>query len=215
MVRFVTRRVAEVVLVTLGAATLVFVVLRVVGDPARLLLAPEASAQDLVRLRALLGLDQPLVVQYVHFVGGILTGNLGTSFRNYQPVLPLLLERLPATAILAAVTLAIALPVGLGLGVIGGMWPGSWIDQITSVVAVAGRSLPSFWLGIVLIIVFAVRWNWLPPSGYGDVKSVVLPAVTLSMVLIASLFRLTRAHMVEVLGTDYVRTARAKGATEW
>ncbi len=214
MFRFAVRRLAEVVVVTLGAVTLVFFVLRTVGDPARLLLAPEASAQDLQRLRTLLGLNEPLAWQYVHFLRDLVTGHLGNSFRSYQPVVSLVLERVPATALLAAATLAIAVPVGLALGVVGGVRPNSVIDQIASVLAVAGRSMPSFWLGIVLIIVFAVHWNWLPPSGYGDVKSVVLPSVTLAMILIASISRLTRAHMIEALATDYVRTARAKGASE-
>lgn len=214
MPRFVLRRTLELILVALGVVTVVFFVLRAVGDPARLLVAPEGTREDLERLRQILGLHRPLFIQYLDYVRGILTGNLGTSFRYGQPVLGLLLERIPATLFLSGVTLLIAIPLGLGLGMLGGLRPNSFLDQSVTAVAVAGRSMPSFWLGLVLIIVFAVSLNLLPPSGYGELKSVILPAVTLATWLIAGISRLTRAHMIEVLHTDYVRTARAKGASE-
>lgn len=214
MQRYVVRRTFELMLVALGVVTVVFFVLRAVGDPARLLVAPEGTREDLERLRQMLGLNRPLLVQYLDYVRGILTGDLGMSFRYGQPVLRLLLERIPATLLLSAVTLLIALPIGLGLGMLGGLKPNSFLDQFTTAVAVAGRSMPSFWLGLVLIIIFAVYLNLLPPSGYGDWKAVILPAVTLATWLIAGISRLTRAHMIEVLLTDYVRTARAKGASE-
>jgi peptide/nickel transport system permease protein len=211
MSRFLLRRSLEVILVALGAATVVFFVLRAVGDPARLLLAPEGTNDDLERLRAVLGLNRPLLIQYLDFLKGIATGNLGVSFRRSLPAVGLLMERLPATGVLAGATLLLAIPLGIGMGVLAGLRPNSTLDQGVSLLAISGRSMPSFWLGLILIIVFAVKLRLLPPSGYGDIQSVILPAVTLATWLIAGIARLTRAHMLEVLHTDYIRTARAKG----
>jgi peptide/nickel transport system permease protein len=212
--RFILRRVLELIVVALAVITVVFFVLRAVGDPARLLVAPEGTREDLKRVRQILGLHRPLVVQYLDYLGGVFTGNLGTSFRYGRPVWPLLLERLPATLLLSGATLLIAVPLGLGLGVLAGLRPNSFLDQVATAIAVAGRSMPSFWLGLVLIIFFAVYLNVLPPSGYGNLNSVILPAVTLAAWLVAGISRLTRAHMIEVLHADYVRTARAKGLSE-
>jgi ABC-type dipeptide/oligopeptide/nickel transport system permease component len=166
------------------------------------------------RLRVVLGLDQPAYVQYGRYLGRVIIGDLGRSLRSQEPVATDLATRFEASLLLASVSLAIALAVGLPAGVTAAVWRGTTWDSAMTTVSVLGASMPTFWLGLILIGFFSVRLGWLPTSGYGSVEYVVLPAVTLAAFSVASIARTARSCMLDALGYDYVRTARAKGLRE-
>lgn len=201
-------------LITLfGVSVLIFLMLRVLpGDPARVLAGLNASEDQVARLRAELGLDQSLLTQYWSFITGVLTGDLGTSARTSAPVSSEIAVRLPATLILAVVATIIGTIAGVTAGVVAAVRRNSIVDHVISSVAMMGVSMPVYWLGLLLILLFAVTLGWLPAAGSGEPLSIVLPAVTLAAFSTALISRMTRASMLEVLGQDYVRTAEAKGA---
>ena len=214
MLGYAVRKLLHTLLVALGVVTLVFAALRLSGDPAGTMLPGDASIDELAALRRELGLDRPIHVQYVRFLAGALQGDFGTSFRHQQRALPLVLERLPATLELAIAALLLALAVALPLGILAAMYRGRLVDVLAMAFAVVGQATPYFWMGIMLILIVSVELNLLPTSGRGGLAHLVLPAVTLGSHFAAVLARLMRTSMLEVLGQNFVTTARAKGLHE-
>jgi peptide/nickel transport system permease protein len=214
VVRFLVRRVLLTVPVLLGVATLVFSLIHLVpGDPAQAMLGDGASPQDIAELRTNLGLDRPLPAQYAAFLRSAVTGDLGKSFRTGQPVTQMIAERVPATAELAVAAMAVAILLAIPLGIIAAVWKNTLADHAAMTFSLAGISIPNFWLGPLLAIVFAVELGWLPVSGRGTLAHLVLPAVSLGLALSAILARMTRASLLEELGELYVRAARARGVS--
>ncbi len=213
--RYLAERLAAAVVTLLGVSFIVFLMVRVLpGDPARVIAGVLASEEEVGRLRSQLELDRPLPVQYGSFLLRLARGNLGVSARTSEPVTRELLGRLPRTVELAVVSSAIATAVGIAAGVAAAACPYSIFDYLLSVVTLSGVSMPVYWLGLVLIIVFAIDLNWLPAAGAEEPASIVLPALTLGAFSMALIARMTRSSVLEVLGQDYVRTARAKGLAE-
>ena len=215
MLQYVTRKIFHTALVAFGVVTLVFAALRLSGDPASTMLPGDASVDELAALRHELGLDQPLHIQYVKFLAGAVTGNFGLSLRHQQPAMELVMERLPATLELAFAALLLSVAVALPLGIVAAIYRGRLADMLAMGFAVVGQATPYFWMGIMLIMIFAVELQWVPTSGRGGFERLVLPAITLGTHFMAVLARLTRTSMLEVLGQNYVTTARAKGLSEW
>ncbi|HJM42057.1 MAG: ABC transporter permease [Nitrospinota bacterium] len=216
MRRYLLRRVLLLIPVVLGVATAVFFIIHLIpGDPVEIMLGEQARAADLERLRKTLGLDRPVLEQYVRFLGGLAKGDLGRSLHHRRGVAGLVLERLPATLELGAAAMAAALAIALPLGILAAARARSWVDHGSMVSSLLGVSIPNFWLGPMLIAVFSLRFNWLPPSGRGGIEHLILPALTLGTGLAAILTRMTRASLLEALPRDFVRTARAKGLAEW
>jgi peptide/nickel transport system permease protein len=214
VVRYLIHRILLTIPVILGVATLVFSLIHLVpGDPAQAMLGEGASAADVADLRGRLGLDRPLFEQYGRFMGGLVRGDLGTSFRTSQPVVAAIAERVPATVELAFAAMLVAMLVALPLGIIAAVKRGTMVDHAAMTVALAGISIPNFWLGPMLAIVFSVYLGWLPVSGRGGWESLVLPAVSLGAALAAILARMTRASLLEELRELYVRAARARGVS--
>lgn len=212
MIRFAVRRLVLTVPVLLGVATLVFALLHLVpGDPAQVMLGESASASDVADLRSRLGLDRPMAVQYGTFIAGLVQGNLGTSFRYNTPVTREIGQRLPNTLRLALASMSVAILIAIPLGLISALTRGQLVDQIATTVSLVGVSMPNFWLGPLLAILFAVTLGWLPVSGTGTWQHLVLPAVTLGAALSAVLTRMTRASLIEELRELYVLAARARG----
>ncbi|MDE0076731.1 MAG: ABC transporter permease [Caldilineaceae bacterium] len=217
MDKYVLRRSIIVFPTALAVVTLVFLILHLApGDPARIGLGQVASSEDIERARAQLGLDDPLFIQYVRFLARMVTGDLGTSFITHEPVVGLILSRLPVTLQLTFMAMLLSTIVGVSAGVISAVRRNTAYDYLTLTAAVIGYCTPNFWLALLLIIVFSVNLRWLPSIGKQalDLKYVVLPTLSLSAPLIAIIARLTRAGMLEVINSDYVRTARAKGLAE-
>ena len=214
MHRYLVRRLLLTIPVLLGVATLVFSLIHFIpGDPAQAMLGEGAAPEDVAQLRARLGLDRPLLVQYGAFLQGLVRGDLGVSLRNDQPVLQQILERMPATAELALASMAVAVLIAIPLGIIAAVWRGTAVDHGAMTLSLVGISVPNFWLGPLLAIVFAVELGWLPVGGRGTVAHLVLPAVTLGAALAAILARMTRASLLEELREPYVLAARAKGVS--
>jgi peptide/nickel transport system permease protein len=214
VVRFLIRRVLLTIPVLLGVATLVFSLIHLVpGDPAQAMLGDGASPQDIAELRTNLGLDRPLPAQYASFLQSAITGDLGTSFRTGQPVTRMIAERVPATAELALAAMSVAILLAIPLGIVAAVRRNTLADHAAMTFSLAGISIPNFWLGPLLAIVFAVELGWLPVSGRGTVAHLILPAVSLGLALSAILARMTRASLLEELGELYVRAARARGAS--
>jgi ABC-type dipeptide/oligopeptide/nickel transport system permease component len=214
VLRYFLHRVLLAVPVLLGVATLVFSLIHLVpGDPAQAMLGDGAAPKDIAELRTNLGLDQPLFTQYVTFLRHAITGDLGTSFRTGQPVTTMIVERIPATAELAIAAMLVAIVIAIPLGVVAAVWRGTAIDYGAMTFALAGVSIPNFWLGPLLAIVFAVELGWLPVSGRGTLAHLVLPAISLGLALAAILARMTRASLLDELGELYVRAARARGVS--
>ena len=214
MLRYLVRRLLLTLPVLLGVATLVFSLIHLVpGDPAQAMLGDGASAQDIAELRVNLGLDRPLLEQYVTFLRHAITGDLGRSFRTGQPVTTMIVERIPATAELAVAAMIVAILIAIPLGVVAAVWRGTAADYGAMTFALAGVSIPNFWLGPLLAIVFAVELGWVPVSGRGTLAHLILPAVSLGLALAAILARMTRASLLEELRELYVRAARARGAS--
>jgi peptide/nickel transport system permease protein len=211
MTAYLLRRLAQSVLVLLGVSFVVFFILYLTGDPALVLLPPDASAEDVRKFREAMGFNDPFIVQYGRFLGGALRGNFGESVRHGEPAFDLVLERLPATFELSGAALLVALLLAVPAGVVSAVRRNTPIDYVSTVVALLGQSMPTFWLGIMLILIFSVQFNLLPSSGRGGLEHLVLPAITLGLFTTARITRLTRSGMLEVLNQDYIRTARAKG----
>jgi peptide/nickel transport system permease protein len=198
-------------LIGLIISLVTFLLLFVAKDPARALVSPEATSEEVEALRAELGLDRPLYIQYGRWLLGVVTGDLGDSLYSRQPVESLLGRRIVASAQLAGAAALLTLLVGVPLGILAAMRRGTFIDTLATAVAVSGQAMPIFWLGLMLILLFSVHLGWLPVSGRGSWRHLILPAVTLGVSVMPLTMRLTRSSMLEVLGQDYVRTARAKG----
>lgn len=209
--RYVARRFGRCVLVLLGVAALAFLISRLKGDPVLLMVQPGATTADIDAMRRSLGLDGPLWVQFARFVGGAVRGDLGVSIWQRQSVTTLLLERVPFTLRLASLAILTVIAVGVPAGIAAARSRGGVWDQTIMAVAVAGQALPTFWVGLMLIYLFAVDFRILPSFGAGDWRHLVLPVVTLSLFSLARVTRLVRSSMLEVLGQDYIRTAQAKG----
>lgn len=213
--RYLVRRLVASAVTLLGVSLIVFLMVRALpGDPARVIAGLLASEEDVARIRAQLGLDRPLWEQYGIFLGRLVRGNLGVSARTSAPVLDEVLERLPNTVRLAVLSSALAALAGIVAGILAAVRPYSMFDYALSAVTLFGISMPVYWLGLMLIIVFAIHLRWLPAAGADQPLSIVLPAVTLASFSVALIARMTRATMREVLNEDYVRTARAKGVPE-
>ena len=225
MRRYVVRRLLLLVPVLLGVSVIIFMVLHLApGDPAEIMLGSQATQADLERLRAELGLTEPLYVQYVHWLGLVARGHLGRSIWMKRSVLNEVLGRFKATLVLTGAALVLSTAGGVALGIASATRPNSLLDRLSAMASLFGASMPVFWLGIVLMVIFALWLGWLPASGMfapyggGDLRDLLvhlaLPAVTLAAASVTIIARLTRSTMLETLGQDYIRTARAKGVVE-
>lgn len=213
---YLTRRFLQSVLIVIGISIAVFVISRLTGDPVSIMVGPDTPEADRAILRKELGLDQPLPLQYLIFLKGALRGQFGKSIRYEEPALRLVVGRLPATVRLIVFTLLWALVFALPIGIASAIWRNSAFDLFGMTFTFLGQSIPSFWLGIMLIMIVGVQFRLLPISGYGDgdLAHIILPSLTLGAFEMASLARITRSSMLEVLNMDYVQTARAKGLSE-
>ncbi|MBA2548515.1 MAG: ABC transporter permease [Burkholderiaceae bacterium] len=230
MLAFIVRRLLQAILVMLTVALIAFLLFQYVGDPVSQMLGQDATPEDRARLRTDLGLDQPFYVQFVHFVGNAIQGDFGISLRQGRAVSTLIRERLPATLELAFAAAIIAIVVGIPMGVYTALRRDSWLSHLLLAVSLIGISLPTFLIGILLILVFAVMLGWLPSYGRGDTvllgwwstgfltttgwKHLILPAITLCLFQLTLIMRLVRSEMMEVLRTDYIKFARARGLTD-
>jgi len=211
MLQFFVRRLIVALLVAATVMTLAFVLTRLSGDLAISIAGPNATQADVDAVRRAYGLDRPLLVQFFDWVGRALTGDLGQSYFFKTPVSALIAERMPVTLTLGLTGLVIALAVSLPLGILAAVRENTAIDRLVQVVALLGQAMPSFWLGLLLMIVFGLQLGWLPISGTGSWENYVMPGVVLAFSAIPALTRLTRAGMIQSMGSDYIRTARAKG----
>lgn len=211
MLRYTIRRLGQMILVLFGVTALSFGTLFLSGDPTLLMASETWNAQQVEAFRHQMGFDRPWYVQYGDFLWKAVHGDFGVSLRQQQPTFTLIMQRLPATIELALAALLIAVCIGLPLGVLAAIHRGTIWDSVLMLGGLVGQSLPVFWLGLLLIMVFSVRLGWFPVAGIGGVKHLVLPAITLGLFSTAYLARMARSSMLEVLGRDYVRTARAKG----
>lgn len=199
----------------IGVMVVVFLLLYVApGDPVQDMVGERADAETIARLRKELHLDEPLPKQFVLYAGGVLRGDLGNSYITQRPIIRDIKERFPKTLLLAGSAMFLASVLGITIGVLSARNPGGWFDRLGLGLAYLGISFPVYWVGLILILIFAVTLRWLPPSGYGGIKYLILPALALGSRSIAFLARVTRSSMLEVLGGDFVRTARAKGLRE-
>ena len=212
--RYLARRLFHSIFVVVGVIMVVFLVMHMIGDPARLMLRPEATQEQYLALHRQLGLDDPLYIQFGRFLSGLMRGDFGDSLWQRVPALPLVLQRLPATIYLTAVTVTMALPTALVLGVLAALKPRAALDRVITVLSLGGVSTADFWLGLMLILLFAVRLDWLPTSGFGGPQFVVLPALALAFRPVGRISLLTRSTVLDELSKAYVTTARAKGISE-
>ncbi|MGH6621156.1 MAG: ABC transporter permease [Alphaproteobacteria bacterium] len=211
MRQFIIRRSCYSIVTLFILSLTIFAVVRLTGDPAMLMTEPGARPEDLARVRALWGLDQPWPVQYLRFLHNILTGDLGTSFNYRMPVSELYFERLPNSLQLALAATVLSIVIGVPAGLLSAVRVnGAW-DNIGKVLALTGLAIPGFWMGLVLILVFSVWLGWLPTGGKGDWRNLVMPAIALGWYFAASLLRLTRSSMLEVMRSEYIKLARLKG----
>jgi ABC-type dipeptide/oligopeptide/nickel transport system permease component len=214
MLVHVLRRLWSTLTVAVGVAAVIFVLLHLSGDPVALLVPADAPAEVMRDTRRALGLDRPLPEQFLLYLSRAAAGDLGTSLRHNLPVAQLIRERLPRTMLLAAAALSLAIAIAIPAGIVSALKRGTLVDRLAMVLAVAGQAVPIFWLALMLIWIFSVRLEWLPVFGSGTFLHLVLPAVSLSTIVLGRLARLVRSSMLEVLEQDYVRTARAKGLGE-
>ena len=217
MLTYVGRRILAIVPVLFGVTLAVFSMLFLVpGDPVKIMLAEFVTTpEQIAQMRAQLHLDEPVLKQYGRFVGNALRGDLGISIRSRRPVAAEITENIGSTGQLALASMLVAIGLGVPLGLLAALGRNSWLDVAAMVVALLGVAMPSFWLGLLLIFVFSLHLGWLPATGGGDLLHLVMPSVALGMIAAAIIARLTRSSMLEVLGQDYVRTARAKGLGGW
>ena len=214
MRRYIARQLVQLVVVILGISILAFVILHVLGDPVLLLLPQNAGKAEFERYRHLLGLDRPLYIQYWKFLSGAVVGDFGKSWYADTPAFKLVIERMPPTIYLTFAGLLVALLISLPLGILAALKRHTWLDSLCTAVAVAGQAMPIFWLGIMLIIVFAVRLKVLPASGYGTWQNFLMPAFCLGAALAPITMRLVRSGVIEVMNMEFIKTARAKGLAE-
>ena len=214
MIRYVAVRILQLIPSLIGLSLILFVLMRIGGDPVSNLVRPEASPEEIAAVRAAYGFDRPLHEQYFSSIGMILMGDFGDSVRFRSAAMPLVLERLPATLQLAAAATVVALLIAIPTGLISALFQNSPLDVTITLASTLGRAMPNYWLGIMLILLFSVQLRWLPVSGTGDWRNLVLPAVTLGIGVAPALARILRSSLIEVLRREYVVTARAKGLTE-
>ena len=215
MLSFIVRRLALSIPTLFGVLVVVFLLLYVApGDPVQEMVGERADPETIARLRKELHLDEPLLKQFTLYTGGVLRGDFGNSYITQRPIIQDIRERFPKTLLLAGSAMLLASVLGVTLGVLSARNPGGWLDRLGLGIAYLGISFPVYWVGLILILVFAVILKWLPPSGYGGIKYLILPAFALGSRSIAFLGRVTRSSMLDVLGGDFVRTARAKGLKE-
>jgi peptide/nickel transport system permease protein len=214
MTAYVARRLGQALATLLGVALITFLLVRVTGDPARLILGELAPPEAVAAFNREHGLDRPLAAQFLHYLGGVLRGDLGQSLRYKEPVLRLFLERVPATLELGLTAYVFMALAGIGIGVLSAVRAGSWLDSTSRFVALFGQAVPGFYFGLLLILAFSLALPLFPTGGRGTWLHLVLPAFTLGSHMLALLVRFTRSAMLDVLRQDYVRTARAKGLGE-
>ena len=214
MGNYLARRIFYSILVIVGVSVVVFVVTRLLGDPVRLMLPLEASAQEVAEMRTHLGFDRPLYIQFFDFASKAITGDFGDSLWQRTPALPLVLERLPASLLLAGLAMAISLVLSVPLGILAAIRPGSLLDRFCVVISLGGVCLPVFWLGMMLILLFAVGLGWFKTSGYGGWEYVTLPAITLAALPLGRITQIVRTSMIDEMHRTYMYTARAKGLKE-
>ena len=229
MIAYIVERLFQSLLVLVAVALIAFAVFQYVGDPIASMVGPDTTAADIARMRENLGLDKPVIVQFARFIGNVLSGKFGVSLRTVKPVEELIAERLPATLELSGMAALFALAFAIPLGVLTGLKPNHWASRVFMAVSLVGISLPTFLIGILLILLFGVVLGWLPTFGRGDVvkigfwttglltvsgwQSIILPAITLGLFQLTLIMRLVRSEMLEVLRTDYIKFARARGLT--
>lgn len=217
---YIVRRLLQSLIVLKAVLIIVFFMLHLTGDPAAVLMPLDASQEDLTAFRRDMGFDKPLYVQYWNFLlghgknKGVLRADFGFSYRHEVAAMGLVLEHFPATVQLALVSVLVALVVAIPAGILSATFRNTWIDHVSTVGAMLGQSLPNFWMGLMLITVFGVYLRWLPTSGYGGPQYIILPALTAGLYAMATIMRMMRSQMLEVLALDYVRTARSKGLAE-
>jgi ABC-type dipeptide/oligopeptide/nickel transport system permease component len=208
---YILKRLFHSIFVLVGISLVVFIILHLTGDPAALLMPMDATPEQVAQFRKEMGFTDPIIVQYWRFFKGTLRGDFGQSFRHSQPALDLVMERMPATIQLTAAAMVIALVVAIPVGIISAIRRNSILDHIGMTGALLGQSTPVFWLGIMLILIFSVTIQWFPSSGRGEIQHLVLPAITLGMFTMARTARMMRSSMLEVMGQEYMKTAKAKG----
>ena len=211
MQRYFLSKVGQSIILLFGVLLLVFVMVRLTGDPAALMMSREASAADIEAFREEHGFNDPVLVQFWDFFKGAIVGNFGDSLHFKTPAMPMVLDRMPATVQLAATGLLMAVIVGIPIGLVGGFTPGSIVDSLGRLLALMGQSIPNFWLLMILILYFGVRLQWFPTFGRDELKSVVLPAFVLGLPVMGQMVRLTRSAVLEIRGEDFIRTAHSKG----
>ncbi len=214
MTTLLLRRAIRVLVVCAGVSLITFGILQMSGDPVALMM-PEAPESDRAKLRESMGFNDPVALQFIRFVGNSIRGDFGRSFYHRAPALDLVLERMPTTLTLTVLALGLAVLVSIPAGICSAVYRYSLVDHIVTVVVFLGQSMPVFWTGIMLMLLFAVQWRLLPVSGWEGWQFMILPAVTLGTFQAPLLLRIVRSSMLEVLGLDYVRTARSKGVSEW
>ncbi len=215
MIRFILKRLVQIIPVIIGVSLVVFLIMQMVpGDPAAVLAGEGASKETIEQYREDLGLNQPIIVQYVSYITNVFQGDLGNSLKNNQPVLDEILVRLPITMELAFYSILVTIVLGMLAGIISAVKPYSFTDIGVTVISLLGISLPSFWMGLLFMYLFSVKLQWLPVAGWDSVAHMILPAFTLGIGGAAIVARMTRSSMMDVVGQDYIRTARAKGLRE-
>ena len=214
MLGYFIRRVLQGLISIAGASVVIFVISRISGDPIVLLLPVEAPPALIEATRKAMGLDEPLWMQYLIFAGKALTGDFGNSYRWQMPALTLVLERLPATIQLACAALSFSILIAVPFGILSAVYRGSWIDTLGKGFAMLGQAMPNFWVGLLLILIFAIQLNWLPAFGHGGLAHIIMPAIALGWYPVAAQTRIVRSAMLDVLDSDYIRMGRAVGAPE-
>lgn len=215
MNQFILRRLLLAIPTLIGVLVVTFLLLYVApGDPVQEMVGERADSATIAQLRAELKLDEPVYKQFFHYAGAVLTGDLGKSYITRRPIVADIIERFPKTLLLAGTSMLLAAIIGISIGVISAQRPGGIFDRTALGLSYLGISFPVYWVGLLLIVLFAINLKWLPPSGYGTLSHLILPALALGSRSIAFLARVTRSAMLEVLGSDYIRTARAKGLSE-
>lgn len=215
MFRFTLIRLGQTLITAVFVSIIVFSLARLTGDPSLTLLPTESTEEDRNFFRTQYGLDKPIYLQYFTFAANVLQGDLGMSFKFREPALELVLDGLSATLLLGVTSMILAIVIALPLGILSAVYRDTWIDQTVRWMAALGQSTPSFWLGLLLIMFFAVYLGWLPTSGHGELKHLVLPAITLSFFTAGAIARLTRSNMLEAMRSDFVRFERLSGVSEW
>ena len=213
--KYLLQRFLQTLLTLLCLSVVVFALAHLSGDPVSLMAPADARPEDLARIRSNLGIDSPLHVQYWRFLTNALRGDFGESIKWGQPAAEIILGRFPATLLLCGSSLAFALLLALPIGILSAVKRDTWIDNLGKLISLVGQSMPTFWFGILLILIFSLQFPIFPSSGYGSIAHLVLPTVTLGGFVAASITRVTRSAMLDALQADYVRTARSKGASPW